>query len=205
MGFMIMQAGLGFFAAAITNLILHGFYKAYQFLASGSQVAHEHPAKAKRTRSLGIVGTVVTVGTALAGGGLFALLTGKGTKLDTGLLLALLVVLTVMHATRELVRQPSIPTAVRYGAVPLVALPAIAVYAGVYRIIEGLLVDLPAVGQPAELTAVHGLVAIVFVILYLAIEGRIYQRSQRLYVALLNAAQPPSSTQLTATEDYHEY
>ncbi|WP_436934177.1 proton-conducting transporter transmembrane domain-containing protein [Halovenus marina] len=205
MGFMIMQAGLGFFGAAITHLILHGCYKAYQFLASGSQIAHEHPAKAKTTRSMGGVGAVVTVGTALAGGGLFALLTGKGTKLDTGLLLALLVVLTVMHATRELVRQPSIPTTVRYGAVPLVALPAIAVYAAVYRVIESLLVDLPAVGQPAELTAVHGLVAVVFVVLYLAIESRVYQRSQRLYVALLNATQPPSSTQLTATEDYHEY
>src|SRR6056297_632426 len=44
MGFMIMQVGLGFFAAAITHLILHGFYKAYQFLSSGSQVAHETPA-----------------------------------------------------------------------------------------------------------------------------------------------------------------
>jgi NAD(P)H-quinone oxidoreductase subunit 5 len=205
MGFMIMQAGLGFFGAAITHLILHGCYKAYQFLASGSQIAHEHPTKGKTTRSLGGVGAVVTVGTALAGGGLFALLTGKGTKLGTGLLLAALVVLTVMHATRELVKQPSIPTTVRYGAVPLVALPAIAVYAGVYRVIESLLVELPAVGQPAELTVVHGVVAIAFVVVYLAIEGRVYQRSQRLYVALLNATQPPSSTQLTATEDYHEY
>jgi NAD(P)H-quinone oxidoreductase subunit 5 len=205
MGFMLMQAGLGFFGAAITHLILHGFYKAYQFLSSGSQIAHESPTKATRSGSTGVAGVAVVVATALAGGVLFAALTGKGTKLDSGLLLTLLVVLTVLHAAREVVSHASLPTTVRYGAVPLVALPAIAVYAGVYRLIEGLLVGLPAVGQPAALTPVHGLVIVAFVAAYLGIESGLYQRSQRLYVALLNATQPPSDTLLTSTEDYNEY
>jgi len=67
MGFMIMQAGLGFFGAAITHLILHGFYKAYQFLSSGEQVEHTTPSK----------NTEHTIGrlTNLAGFGV-ALLTG---------------------------------------------------------------------------------------------------------------------------------
>jgi NAD(P)H-quinone oxidoreductase subunit 5 len=205
MGFMLMQAGLGFFGAAITHLILHGFYKAYQFLSSGSQIAHESPTKTTRAGSTGVVGVAVVVATALAGGVLFAALTGKGTTLDSGLLLTLLVVLTVLHAAREVVTHASLPTTVRYGAVPLVALPAIAVYAGVYRLIEGLLVGLPAVGQPAALTPVHGLVIVAFVAAYLGIESGLYQRSQRLYVALLNASQPPSDTLLTSTEDYNEY
>jgi formate hydrogenlyase subunit 3/multisubunit Na+/H+ antiporter MnhD subunit len=59
MGFMIMQAGLGFFGAAITHLILHGFYKAYQFPASGSRVAHESPTKSKSSGSTGPVGVAV--------------------------------------------------------------------------------------------------------------------------------------------------
>jgi len=204
MGFMIMQAGLGFFGAAITHLILHGFYKAYQFFASGSRVAHERPAETHRTGSAGPVGFLAIAVTALAGGALFAVLTGKGTGLDGGLLLAALVVLTVLHAARELVARASLSAPVRYGVVPLVALPAIAVYAAVYRVVSGLLVGLPAVGQPVELTAVHGLLAIAFFVAYVAIEGD-YQHSRRLYVALLNASRPPAETLLTTTEEYNEH
>jgi NAD(P)H-quinone oxidoreductase subunit 5 len=205
MGFMLMQAGLGFFGAAITHLILHGFYKAYQFLGSGSRVEHVSPTDPEATGSSGLVGVGVIVLTGLGGGVLFAALTGKGTALDSGLLLALLVVVTVLHAAREIVTHTALPATTRYGAVPLVALPAIAVYAAVYRAIDGLLAGLPAVGQPAELTAVHGLVAAAFVVAYLAIESGVYQRSQRLYVALVNLAQPASDTLLTSTENYHEY
>src|SRR6056297_3656065 len=91
MGFMIMQAGLGFFGAAITHLILHGFYKAYQFLAPGSQVAHESPTKGP-SPAPGAVDAVAMLATGLAGGALFALLTGKGLGADSGLLLVLFVV-----------------------------------------------------------------------------------------------------------------
>ena len=205
MGFMIMQVGLGFFAAAITHLVLHGFYKAYQFLSSGSQVAHETPKGKQASGSTGPVGFVVIAITALACGILFATLTGKGTAVDSGLLLTLLVVLTVLHAARDIVSAASVPATIRYGAVPLVALPAIAVYAAVYRVIEGLLADLPAAGQPAELTVAHGLVAVAFLASYLAVETGVYKHSQRLYVALVNATQPPSQTQLTSTEEYNEY
>jgi len=205
MGFMLMQAGLGFFAAAITHLILHGFYKAYQFLASGEQVEHTSPQKSTTDGSTGIAGIAVIIATAIAGGALFALLTGKGTKLGSGLVLTLLVVLTVLHATREIVTHATAPAVVRYGGVPLVALPAIAIYAGSYHVIEGLLAGLPATGYHAELTPIHALVAAAFLGVYLAIESGIYQHSQRLYVALLNASQPPGETLLTATEDYNEY
>jgi NAD(P)H-quinone oxidoreductase subunit 5 len=205
MGFMILQVGLGFFAAAVTHLVLHGFYKAYQFLASGSRIAHESPAGPKTTPSMGLAGVAVIAGTALAGGVLFAALTGKGTGLDSGLLLTLLVVLTVLHAAREVVRQASLPVTVRYGAVPLVALPAIAVYAAVYGVIEGLLAGLPGVGQPAELTAIHGLVAAAFLLAYLAVESGVGRNSSRLYVVLLNATRPPHETLSTSMEDYNEY
>jgi NAD(P)H-quinone oxidoreductase subunit 5 len=205
MGFMLMQAGLGFFGAAITHLVLHGFYKAYQFLGSGSQVDHVSPTGTAASGSSGPLGVVVVVLTGLAGGVLFAGLTGKGTAFDSGLLLVLLVVLTVLHAARGIVARTTLPATVRYGAVPLVALPAIAVYAAVYRVIEGLLAGLPAVGGATELTAVHGLVAAAFVVAYLAIESGAYRRSQRLYVALVNATRPAPQTLLTSTEDYHEY
>ncbi|WP_123622829.1 proton-conducting transporter membrane subunit [Halorubrum sp. CSM-61] len=204
MGFMIMQAGLGFFGAAITHLILHGFYKAYNFLSAGGQIARTSPTETTR-HATSVGGVAVTLLTGMAGGALFAVLTGKGTSLDSGLLLALFVVLTTLHAARSAVQNTSLPATVRYGAVPLVFLPAITVYALVYTAISSLLAGLPAVTAPTELTVFHGVVAAVFLAAYVAMETGVHERSQRLYVALVNASQPASSTLLTSMEDYNEY
>lgn len=49
MGFMMMQCGVGLFAAAIAHLCWHGLFKAYLFLSSGSAVKQRkseiHPSK----------------------------------------------------------------------------------------------------------------------------------------------------------------
>jgi NAD(P)H-quinone oxidoreductase subunit 5 len=207
MGFMLMQAGLGFFGAAITHLILHGFYKAYQFLSAGEQVEHTSPEAAAHTtgRLANATGVVVTLLTGLAGGALFAVLTGKGTTVDSGLLLTVFVVFTTLHAARSAVQRTALPTTVRYGAVPLVFFPAIVVYAVVYGAVSGLLSGLPMASAPTELTLLHGLIAVAFVGIYAGIETGIHEQSQRLYVALVNAGQPSSDTLLTSTEDYNEY
>ncbi len=206
MGFMIVQAGLGFFAAAIAHLVLHGFYKAYLFLSAGAEIEHTAPGTATDTRATpGPVGLAVTALTAVAGGVLFAVLTGKGTALDSGLLLTGLVVLTTMHAVQGAARHGALPARYRYGAVPLVALPAIGLYAAVYTAVAGAMKGLPAVAAPAELTVVHGVVAAAFLVAYVAIETGAYRYSDRLYVALVNATRPPSGTALTAREEYNEY
>jgi NAD(P)H-quinone oxidoreductase subunit 5 len=208
MGFMIMQAGLGFFGAAITHLVLHGFYKAYLFLSTGEEVEHTGPADATHaTGNAGPIGLVVTALAGLAGGALFVFLTGKGTGFDTGLLLVGLVVLTTLHATRSALWSSSLPATYRYGVVPLVFLPAIAVYALAYNAIGAVLAGtgVPLVTAPAELTVVHGVVAAAFLVAYVAIETGAYRQSRRLYVALVNVTRAPSETLLTATEDYNEY
>jgi NAD(P)H-quinone oxidoreductase subunit 5 len=206
MGFMLMQAGLGFFGAAITHLVLHGFYKAYEFLSSGSRVERTGPPGAgEAAGGVGVAGVAVTLLTGLAGGAVFAGLTGKGTSLDGGVVLTLLVVVTVLHATWGAVRRGSLPPGLRYGAVPLVGLPAIAVYAAVYRGVTALMADVPVVTAPAELTAVHGVVAGAFLLAYLAVATGRYRASDRLYVALVNASQPPSSTLLTDKGEYGEH
>jgi len=213
MGFMIMQAGLGFFGAAVTHLILHGFYKAYQFLSAGARVERTSPpgvegmaAASGKSRTLrSPVDPAVTVVTALLGGALFALLTGKGTSPDSGLLLALLVVLTTFHATRTTLRNASLPPAARYGAVPLLFLPAIALYGVAYTTVVGLMSGLPVVTAPAQLTAAHGVVATAFVAAYVAIEAGLYRHSKRLYATFLNATWSPSGTVLTSTEEYDDY
>ncbi|WP_323675880.1 proton-conducting transporter membrane subunit [Halorubellus sp. PRR65] len=205
MGFMIMQAGLGFFGAAITHLILHGFYKAYQFLSSGEQVEHTSPSETtEHTLGLGTnaVEFLVALLTGLGGGVVFTMLTGKGESVGSGLLLTFFVVFTTLHAARSAVHHTSLPTLARYGAVPLVFFPAIVVYAVVYEGVSDLLAVSTAT---TDLTLLHGAIAVSFVGIYVAIETGIHEHSQRLYVALLNATQPPSDTLLTSTEDYNEY
>jgi NAD(P)H-quinone oxidoreductase subunit 5 len=128
--------------------------------------------------------------------------TGKGASVDSGLLLTVFVVFTTLHAARSAIQHTSLPTLARYGAVPLVFFPAIVVYAVVYEGVSGLL----TVGTATtELTLLHGIIAVGFVGIYVAIETGIHEHSQRLYVALLNATQPSSDTLLTSTEDYNEY
>jgi NAD(P)H-quinone oxidoreductase subunit 5 len=211
MGFMVMQAGLGFFSAAVTHLILHGFYKAYLFLSSGDRVEHTSPGEDERA-SLGAGGIVAAVVVALLGGLLFAALTGKGAALDSGLVLVLLVVLTAAHATRDAVRT-SLSPGVRFVAAPVVFLSAVAVYAGVFEAVTAVMeaapaptaAGLPLIAEPTQLTAVHVVVAVAFVAAYVAIEFGHIRRSDRLYVALLNASQPSSETVLTNKEEYNEY
>lgn len=204
MGFMIMQAGLGFFGAAITHLILHGFYKAYHFLSAGEQITRTSPRKTT-TPATNIVGIIVILLTGVAGGVIFAVLTGKGTHIDTGLLLAFFVVLTTFHAARGAIQTASLPPTVRYGAVPLVFLPAITVYALVYIAVSSLLTGLPTVPAPTELTVVHGIVVLSFIGVYLAIETGVITHSKRLYVGLLNASQPAPNTVMISAEEYNEY
>jgi NAD(P)H-quinone oxidoreductase subunit 5 len=206
MGFMILQAGLGFFGAAVTHLVLHGCYKAYQFLSSGGEIERTSPEpRGTELRGTSVPGVVVILLTGLAGGAVFAGLTGKGTSLDSGLVLTLLVVVLTVHATWDLVRRRSLPATVRYLTVPLVGLPAVALYAVVYTVITGFMTDLPVVTAPAELTVVHGTVAVAFLAAYVAIETGVYRRSQRLYVAVVNAGQPPLRTISMASEEYDEY
>ena len=205
MGFMIMQVGLGFFGAAITHLILHGFYKAYQFLSSGEQVERTAPSEATEHtvgRATSAVGLVVALLTGLGGGVVFTVLTGKGASVDSGLLLTFFVVFTTLHAARSAVQHTSLPTLVRYGAVPLVFFPAIVVYAVVYEGVAGLLAVSTAT---TELTLLHGAIAVGFVGVYAAIETGVHEHSRRLYVALLNATQPSSGGLLHSSEDYNEY
>jgi NAD(P)H-quinone oxidoreductase subunit 5 len=205
MGFMIMQAGLGFFGAAITHLVLHGFYKAYQFLSAGEQIEHTRPRETTEHTIGGVTtvaGFVVAVLTGLAGGLIFTALTGKGATVDSGLLLTVFVVFTTLHATRSTIAHTSLPTVARYLAVPIVFFPAIVTYAVVYEAISSLL----AVGTATtELTLLHGVIAVGFVGVYVGIETGIHEHSRRLYVALLNATQPSSNTLLTSTEDYDAY
>ncbi len=203
MGFMILQCGLGFFAAAITHLILHGFYKAYLFLSSGATVEQNAPG-GHHHDSLDPLGVGVGLLTAVGGGVLFALLTGKGTELNSGLVLTLVVVLTTLHATRDVLRRSTLPAAVRLVGTPLVVLVAIGTYAATFNAITTLLAGVPMTTAPTELTVVHYGVVAAFVLAYAATTLGWHRKSRRLYVALVNLSQPDPDTLLTTKEDYND-
>ena len=194
MGFMILQCGLGFFAAAVAHLIIHGFYKAYLFLSTGSQVVKKAPKK-KRHGYPSVVTTGVAVVTAVVGGAVFALLTGKGTTLtDTGIFLAVIVVVSVFRGATELLDNDSLPASVRLGGMPLVMLPALSLYAGVYNGVYALLYDLPMVKASMVMTPAHWALLGLFLLGHLSVQLGWLQRSRRLYVGLLNAAQADPAT-----------
>jgi len=205
MGFMVLQCGLGFIPAAIAHLLLHGFYKAYLFLASGSVVEYTRPEGAERPAP-SLLSGVVTVATALAGGALFAVLTGKSlTALDSSTFLTFFVVLAVLHATRTLVRRASLSTTTRLWALPAVLLPSIGLYAAVYKGVGVLLHSLPMAEAPTALTPLHWILAVVFLGAYVAIERGWHRASTRLYVTLLNSSQPVPTTLLHNREQYHAH
>ncbi len=205
MGFMVMQAGLGFFGAAITHLILHGCYKAYLFLSAGEEIETTSPSDTGRSTKSGLDVSIITVLVGMVGGGLFAALTGKGTGFDSGLLLTGLVVLTTLQATRGAILSRGLSATSRYGVVPLVFLPAIVLYALVYNALRAVMADVALVTAPTELSIIHGIVGIAFLVGYLAIETGLYRRYTRLYVTLVNATTPPTNTLLTSRREYHEY
>jgi NAD(P)H-quinone oxidoreductase subunit 5 len=205
MGFMVLQCGLGLIPAAITHLVLHGFYKAYLFLATGSAVKQTIPSDpTSASHSLG--NSVVALASALAGGALFAFLTGKSlSALNSGTLLILFVVLAVLHATRRMIRRTALPSRARLWAVPTVLLPSIGLYALVYNGVSALLAPLPSAVLHAPLTPLHWTLAAVFMFAYVAMDRGWHRLSTRLYVALLNTSQPASTTLLHNRDQYHAY
>jgi NAD(P)H-quinone oxidoreductase subunit 5 len=205
MGFMVLQCGLGFFAAAIAHLILHGFYKAYLFLASGSVVEAKLPSD-DAAGGARWISLPVTLGTGLLGGALFAWLTDKSlTALDGSMLLTIVVVIAILHATKTVLRTTELGAASRALALPLIVLSALALYAAVYNGVAVLTADLPMSVGPAEGSIVHAIIGALFVLAYIAVERGWHCASPRLYVALLNMSQPAPTTLLNRRQQYHAH
>ena len=191
MGFMVLQAGLGLFSAAVAHLILHGLYKGYLFLGVGGRVddvpAEPEAAPGAAARAGTLLGSLAA---GALGAWLFLAWTGKGVGLDAGLVLAVFVAFTVAHAARVIGRDPTLPPAVRFLGPVVVFFPLLALYAAVYRAVSGLLQPLPGLDSPVALGPIHGLLVAIFAASYLALEAGWLERSRWLYVRLLNLAQP---------------
>jgi len=202
MGFMILQCGLGYFSAAISHLILHGFYKGYLFLNSGNAVEQTHPGSGSDDSS-GMMRNLVSLGTGLVGGGIFIAITGKGLQLNSGLFLVFVVVLTLLHGSREILNEISVSGWFRHTVFPAVALSMTVIYSFVFNGITWMMSDLPKVVSPTAFTYLHILILAGFLGSWIFVEAKWYRRFDRLYVHTLNASQPDPNTVLSSKEEYH--
>lgn len=202
MGFMLLECGLGFFSAAISHLILHGFYKGYLFLDSGNAIEEVSPDP-DQDESSGLIRNAISLVVGLLGGATFVLMTGKGSQFNSGLFLAFIVVLTIMHGTRDVLSRTSMPGSVRHVVFPLLALTGTVLYSAIFNLVTVTMSDLPLVAEATPFTWVHGLIAAVFLGLWVAMETDLLKQSSRLYVYILNASQPHPATVLSSKEEYH--
>ncbi len=193
MGFMIMQCGLGFFNAAVAHLILHGFYKAYLFLASGEEIALSKPQKPLKIRIKPLQAFVVLL-FGLAGAALFAFFTGKGTQLDSGIFLTLIVAITVGQITYNIVKEKSLTVVQKILLPPVLFFSGISLYALLYNGVTLLMADLSMTAVPLPITAAQIVFGVVFLIGFFIMKLGVYRKIPWLYVKLLNLSQPEKKT-----------
>ncbi|MEN8885976.1 MAG: proton-conducting transporter membrane subunit [Winogradskyella sp.] len=193
MSFMVMQCGLGFFSAAITHLILHGFYKAYLFLSAGEEIKNTLPKKPD-TIVLKPLHTLLIILSAVLGGLLFGYITGKGLTLDSGLFLTFIVAITVGQVVYNILNQVNITIIQKLVVTPIMIVAGIGVYALVFNGVTLLMADMPLSNMPIALTPVHIVFGLIFLIGFYIMLFGIYRKIPWLYVKLMNISQPLSKS-----------
>lgn len=195
MGFMIMQCGLGFFNAAIVHLILHGFYKSYLFLSSGEEIVKSNPktnAKLKIQASHILPIFLFSV----LGAFLFAWWTGKGTQLDSGLFLTIIVAMTVGQATYNILKERSLTLLQKTILPALLFVSGIGLYALMYNGVTHLMSDMPMIDSPLEMSGTQITFNVIFLIGFFVMKLEVYKKIPWLYVKLMNISQPYKKTVL---------
>lgn len=198
MGFMVMQCGLGAFAAAIYHLVAHGVFKATLFLGAGSVVQDARGldnAPAARVKGpVGVAAGLVVGALALAAAALPVLVAPGAVLSGPGLLLASFALMASLHALVVWTRHPR-------GA-------RVALWPGVAAVALGLLVYLAGTGGtalllagtvppfPPEVPAVYALVPAIFalalVLSWTGVPRPLVGLRDRLYVRLLFAGFRPA-------------
>lgn len=193
MSFMVMQCGLGFFTAAIAHLILHGFYKAFLFLSAGEEIKNSLPTK-PQTIAIKPLQTIIITISAVLGGLLFGYVTGKGIGLNSGLFLIFIVAITVGQVVYNILNQAALDITKKLIITPLLIIAGIGVYGLVYNGVTILMHDMAMVNVPINLTAVHIIFGVTFLIGFYIMLSGVYRKIPWLYVKLMNISQPVSKS-----------
>jgi NAD(P)H-quinone oxidoreductase subunit 5 len=193
MSFMVMQCGLGFFTAAITHLILHGFYKAYLFLSAGEGIQNTLPKKPD-TMVIKPLQTLVILIAAILGGLLFGYITGKGVSFDSGLFLTFIVAITVGQVVYNVLYQKALSVTQKLVVAPLLIVVGIGIYALVFNGVTVLMHDMPMSHVAIPLTITHIVFGVVFLAAFYIMLSGMYGKIPWLYVKLMNMSQPVSKS-----------
>ncbi|MFC5283466.1 proton-conducting transporter membrane subunit [Pedobacter alpinus] len=195
MGFMIMQCGLGFFNAAVVHLILHGFYKAYLFLSSGESIEQTKPEKPEKI-VIKPLQAVVVLFFGTVGAYLFALLTGKGTEINSSIFLTLIVAITVGQITYNIVKQSNLTIWQKAYIPPVLFLIGISIYALIYNGVTHLMATTPMADVPLPLNLTQIVFGVIFLTGFFMMKLGAYRNFSWLYVKLMNDSQPYHKTVL---------
>jgi NAD(P)H-quinone oxidoreductase subunit 5 len=195
MGFMLLQCGLGFHAAAMAHLVLHGLYKASLFLGAGSGLAAATRPGTEAPRGAVLPAVIAAL---LSGAG-FALASGK---LDDGAG-ALLVLFAALAGAQASLALPAALPRMRLVGLPVLLGLAGLLYGGLVVGIEALLAGTPGLVAPQGLTVFHLLGAGAFLAAWLSIAAGLHRRSAALYARLLLLSQPAAAAITDRREAYH--
>lgn len=199
MGYMTVQAALGFPGAALAHLVLHGLYKASLFLGAGSALAGAHAPRA----SVPVTASRLMLAwpAAIAAGAGFALVTGKldatlGGRADTGAILVAIAGLAGLQLATGVLRTGA-RTMVVVLALPVAALIAGGLYGAVILIVDAL----TGVGAAPQPLALHHLLLPVALLMgWGAIALGLDRRAAAAWTFCATAGRPAAATTFSVTK-----
>jgi NAD(P)H-quinone oxidoreductase subunit 5 len=184
MGFMMLQCGLGAFAAAALHLLAHSLYKAHAFLGSGSVVDQAQaawvPAGAPHPARVGLA-----LAAALAGFSLVAVLAGWDPAAQpAAFVLGAVLVMGLVHLGAQAFEGASLPALAGRvaGMAALVAVGWFALQGAAQLAFGASLPPAPPLGGPFD-AALLALVVISFAGVMLFQSAMAAQRGQRFWLA----------------------
>lgn len=205
MGFMMMQCGVGLFAAAIAHLCWHGLFKAYLFLSSGSAIKQQKEDGVYLKASpimliISLVGGMLAMSSfAFATNKSFNLLDANSFVLFFAFIAGAQLVLTMFKTRRTIINL----------LLSLVfALFSGLMYGASIQIIQWLIPSISAIQAP-QISLIHWLVMGLFGALWLGFNLGVYKKIGQsklgcwLYMNLFNLSQPSKRTITTIRNDYN--
>lgn len=206
MGFMMMQCGVGLFAAAITHLCWHGLFKAYQFLNSGSAV------KQKKSETHSLKASPAMLIAAVSGGLVamiaFAFVTHKSISVEEpGSFVLFFAFVAGAQLTLSWISAHQTGLSLISGVV--LAMFSGLMYGTSIQLIQWLIPSISLLQAP-QLSIIHWFVMVIFGVLWAFFNLCKHQKISQsklgcwLYVNLLNSSQPSRKT-MTALRNNYNY
>jgi len=206
MGFMIMQCGLGLFAAAVTHLCWHGLFKAFLFLNAGSAAQEKRHTLQERESSLGTFLLAMVVG--VTGTLSFIYFSHINfTEANSQIVLIAFAFMTTTQLGHAMIKNGSHST--RYIMATLISMAGGSLYGISIHLLEIILAPLSLnLPQPLHVFQIIGMS--LFMMIWFAMNLQavakmpITRNWRAIYVSALNSSQPGNKT-ITAIRNFYKY